>query len=182
MKRVVERLRLAVCVGAVCAVVVCARLLAAGPPEWTNVITAAEIRATVSFLASDSLQGRDTPSAGLETSADYLISEFRRFGLASPPGGSYAQTASFVRVMHRAGEAELSVGAAGESMRSVPPEHIRVRGFGAVRFSSEPVFKWDPRVKVGGDLKGKILMLRAPSSSSTVANLQLARPDAIVEL
>lgn len=35
----------------------------------------------VSFLASDALEGRDTPSAGLNIAAEYIASEFRRVGL-----------------------------------------------------------------------------------------------------
>jgi len=35
----------------------------------------------VSFLASDALEGRDTPSAGLTISSEYIASEYRRIGL-----------------------------------------------------------------------------------------------------
>ncbi len=45
------------------------------------------MRARISFLASDMLRGRETPSVGLETAAGYVAAEFRRFGLESPPGG-----------------------------------------------------------------------------------------------
>ncbi len=39
------------------------------------------LSAMVSFLASDALEGRDTPSAGLNIAAEYIASEFRRVGL-----------------------------------------------------------------------------------------------------
>lgn len=42
---------------------------------------AKSLSAIVSFLASDSLEGRETPSAGLTIAADYIASEFRRAGL-----------------------------------------------------------------------------------------------------
>ena len=55
-------------------------------------ITASDITARVSFLASDALRGRDTPSPGLEAAAAYIASEFQRLGL-EPRGdnGSWFQ-------------------------------------------------------------------------------------------
>lgn len=54
------------------------------------------MRARITFLASDRLQGRATPSRGLDIAAAYVASEFRRFGLESPLPG-YAQRYSLVR-------------------------------------------------------------------------------------
>ncbi|MGH7459995.1 MAG: hypothetical protein ACREMA_03075, partial [Longimicrobiales bacterium] len=48
-------------------------------------ITAADVFARISFLASDELKGRDTPSPGLELAASYIAQEFKSFGLQ--PGG-----------------------------------------------------------------------------------------------
>jgi hypothetical protein len=53
-------------------------------------ITSDRIYAHISFLASDSLMGRDTPSAGLDTAAHYIASEFRKFGL-KPVNNTYFQ-------------------------------------------------------------------------------------------
>jgi hypothetical protein len=50
-------------------------------------ITANDMQARISFLASDLLLGRATPSHGLDVAADYVASEFGRLGLESPPGG-----------------------------------------------------------------------------------------------
>jgi hypothetical protein len=58
-------------------------------------ISPAALRARLSFLASDLLEGRDTPSPGLDIAAEYIASEFRRAGLE--PGGNdgYFQIANF---------------------------------------------------------------------------------------
>ena len=48
-------------------------------------ITANALRGHVSFLASDLLEGRDTPSRGLDLAGEYIAAQFRRFGLE--PGG-----------------------------------------------------------------------------------------------
>ncbi len=45
------------------------------------------MRARISFLASDLLLGRATPSRGLDIAANYVRAEFTRVGLESPRGG-----------------------------------------------------------------------------------------------
>lgn len=49
--------------------------------EAASTITASDLRGRVGVLAHDSMGGRDTPSPGLERTALYVASEFRRFGL-----------------------------------------------------------------------------------------------------
>jgi hypothetical protein len=44
-------------------------------------ITAADIHGRIAYLASDALEGRDTPSRGLEIAAAWIADEFQRFGL-----------------------------------------------------------------------------------------------------
>ncbi len=48
-------------------------------------ITEADVRRRIFIIAHDSMGGRDTPSPGLDKTAKYIASEFRRFGLK--PGG-----------------------------------------------------------------------------------------------
>src|SRR5271165_5609491 len=54
------------------------------------------LRGHLSFIASDLLAGRDTPSRGLDIAAEYIAAQFRRAGLE--PGGDdgYFQTAKMV--------------------------------------------------------------------------------------
>lgn len=55
-------------------------------------ITANSLRADVSFLASDLLEGRDTPSRGLDIAGEYIASNFRRLGLEPAGDDGYFQT------------------------------------------------------------------------------------------
>jgi hypothetical protein len=48
-------------------------------------ITEADVRRRINIIADDSMGGRNTPSPGLTKTAQYIASEFRRFGLK--PGG-----------------------------------------------------------------------------------------------
>jgi hypothetical protein len=46
-------------------------------------ITAADVARHVGIIADDSMMGRDTPSRGLDMTAQYVADQFRRFGLKS---------------------------------------------------------------------------------------------------
>ena len=54
-------------------------------------ITPEDIIRHVSIIAADSMQGRGTPSPGLERTAEYVVSEFKRFGLKPGASGGYLQ-------------------------------------------------------------------------------------------
>jgi hypothetical protein len=53
------------------------------------------LRAHLSFLASDALEGRATPSRGLDVAAEYIAAQFRRAGLAPAGDDGYFQTADW---------------------------------------------------------------------------------------
>jgi Zn-dependent M28 family amino/carboxypeptidase len=81
-------------------------------------ITSAEILKDITFLASDELLGRDTPSPGLETAAEYLASEFAAAGL-EPAGddGTYIQRYPYTSIVMIRDKREVSVtGADGRSV------------------------------------------------------------------
>lgn len=77
-----------------------AKKLAAPAPSTdekrlTGAVSADSMRGDVSFLASDLLEGRDTPSRGLEIAAEYLASQFRAMGLKPASGSDYFQVADY---------------------------------------------------------------------------------------
>ncbi len=157
-------------------------VLAPAQSSLTDRISASSLRGRVSFLASDLLEGRGTPSRGLEIAADYIASEFRRANLESPVNGEYSQIADFVRITDQPDTIQFSLSGGGEAPRYLSSERMSVESLHAARLVNEPVFKWAPNVKVEGSLAGKILMLRQPTDPSVVAKLALAAPDAIVQL
>lgn len=66
--------------------------LTADQRQAADTITEGRVLGTVSFLASDELAGRDTPSKELTIAASYVASRFRGAGLEAPGGdGSYYQ-------------------------------------------------------------------------------------------
>ena len=79
------------------------------PTLGAETITADEMMAHISFLASDDLAGRDTPSPGLEKAARYLEEAFRAAGL-QPAGdaGSFIQRWTFEQTSLRSAESSAS--------------------------------------------------------------------------
>jgi Peptidase family M28 len=59
-------------------------------------ISADSMRGHLSFIASDALEGRNTPSRGLEIAAEYIAAQFRRAALEPAGNEGYFQTAAFL--------------------------------------------------------------------------------------
>jgi len=66
-----------------------------------NRISPDSLRGNLSFLASDLLEGRATPSRGLDLAAEYIAAQFRRAGLDPAGDDGYFQTATLADVGDR---------------------------------------------------------------------------------
>jgi hypothetical protein len=78
-----------------------AALVWAQPPQVPQIashLTDNGLRADVSFLASDALEGRGTPSRGLDIAAEYVAAQFRRAGLEPAGDDGYFENATFESV------------------------------------------------------------------------------------
>lgn len=60
-----------------------------------NRVSANSMRGHLSFLASDLLEGRGTPSRGLDLAAEYIAAQFRAVGLEPAGDDGYFQTADW---------------------------------------------------------------------------------------
>jgi len=70
-------------------------------PAWRAVlarVTAESLRGHLSFIASDALEGRRTPSRGLDLAAEYIAAQFRRAGLEPAGAEGYFQTVAWAEV------------------------------------------------------------------------------------
>lgn len=63
--------------------------------QWLSTISANTLRGNLSFLASDALEGRGTPSRGLDIAAEYIAAQFRAAGLEPLGDDGYFQTADW---------------------------------------------------------------------------------------
>ena len=92
----------------------------------TAQIAANGLKADVSFLASDLLEGRGTPSRGLDLAAEYIASEFRRGGLEPAGDDGYFQTANFVSTETVTDGLEFTLETGGKSF-SIPKTAIAIQ-------------------------------------------------------
>jgi hypothetical protein len=76
-----------------------------GPARAAATITEADVRRRINIIADDSMGGRDTPSPGLEATAQYIGREFRRMGLrpAGDSGGYFQRYGIRIRDTDPAG-------------------------------------------------------------------------------
>ncbi|HUB83472.1 MAG TPA: M28 family peptidase [Bryobacteraceae bacterium] len=83
-----------------------------------NRLSANDLRADISFLASDALEGRGTPSRGLDVAAEYIAAQFRRAGLEPAGDDGYFQTANYVNVKPNAEGMEFAVETGGATVKA----------------------------------------------------------------
>jgi len=86
-------------------------------------ISADSLRGHLSFLSSDLLEGRGTPSRGLDLAAEYIAAQFRRAGLEAVGDDGYFQTANWQFAEHKMDEFALTLGNGKDSVR-VAPKHV----------------------------------------------------------
>src|SRR5258708_38044356 len=95
-----------------CAAIAFAQDAAGVLPQIAARIRAENLKADVAFLASDTLQGRATPSPGLDAAAEYIASQFRKAGLEPVGDDNYFQTATYRMITPVMEGFELHSGAA----------------------------------------------------------------------
>lgn len=148
----------------------CAALLlsqAALPPKVRRTlaaITAVNLKGDLSFLASDALKGRYTPSPELDIAAEFIAAQFREAGLEPSGNQDYFQTAEMIdRHMGKA-MSQLTVETSGRKI-SIPPASITLMDASqAGKIDNAPllVFKSsDPALLRGADIAGKAILIPA---------------------
>jgi hypothetical protein len=100
-------------------------------------ITENSLRGHVAFLASDTLEGRATPSAGQDAASEYIAAQFLRAGLEPAGNDGYFQTTTFTELrrsvkLSNYGQAALS--GAGQRLG-------RLRNVAGLLRGSDPVLK-----------------------------------------
>jgi hypothetical protein len=100
-------------------------------------ISADSLRGHLSFIASDALEGRETPSRGLDVAAEYIAAQFRRAGLDPAAGDSYFQTAKLL-VREQNPDGFLFVVTAGGKTLKIP---FTAREFSPKRLLHSTMFR-----------------------------------------
>jgi hypothetical protein len=124
-------------------------------------ISADSLRGNLSFIAADLLEGRDTPSRGLDIAALYIAAQFRRAGLEPVGDDGYFQTAKMLRIVPAADGFELRM-QSGSRTLTVSREEITVVSLRPLELSGAPVYK----IADSGDVRGKVVVLDHPGSAA----------------
>lgn len=88
----------------------------ASVPTQLDTISPQVLRGHVSFLASDALEGRGTPSRGQDVATEYIVAQFRAAGLEPAGDDGYYQTANWQYAERKAGDVVLGVKAGGATI------------------------------------------------------------------
>ena len=104
-------------------------------------ITADSLRGHLSFLSSDLLEGRDTPSRGLDIAAEYIAAQFRRVGLEAPVNGGYFQTADLMLSERDMKRFEFRV-TAGDRSFAINNQDVAIPDPGPLRLTPRRCSKW----------------------------------------
>jgi hypothetical protein len=138
-----------------------AAALPASVQQALNDVRADELKGDLSFLASDALQGRFTPSPGLDVAAEFIAARFRAAGLE--PGGDhdYFQMAEMVDRRLPAMTSGLTVHLSGRTLL-IPAADIAVKAASqAIHLDQVPVLilaAKDSQLLQGLDVKGKAVL------------------------
>jgi hypothetical protein len=141
--------------------------------QLLSTISADEMRGHLSFLASDALEGRGTPSRGLDIAAEYIASQFRAAGLEPLGDDGYFQTADWREIAPKREHAKYADA----------PEPLLVRNVVGVLRGSDPeldktyvmVTAHYDHIGIHGDGPDKIYNGANDDGSGTVSVIELAR-------
>ncbi len=141
------------------------------PPPSTAVkkaattITAGDVAKRVGVIADDSMLGRDTPSPGLEMTAQYVADQFKAFGL-KPGGenGTWFQRYEIIQAKFDPATSHVGFMAGGQHVHAAFTTDARYQ-FGSIpgkEVGGTAVVvggRFDPKALEGKDLKGKVVVM-----------------------
>jgi len=148
------------------------------------------LRGDLSFIASDLLEGRNSPSRGLDIAAEYIAAQFRRAGLEPAGDDGYLQTVRLASLEPNLEGFELKL-TSGDRTLAVEAKEAAVSTSGALDRKNEPIFKIDAsdqaqlEAVTPQQLAGKVILLdlgRASQSGFRAISgmVQAAKPAALI--
>jgi hypothetical protein len=155
--------------------ILCGLLLAAAAAAQTAPLTgriaahltANDLKADVSFLASDALEGRGTQSHGQDIAAEYIAAQFRGAGLEPAGDDGYFQTAPFVSETPNLEGLQLTLEVGGKQI-AVPVQAMTIGQAAPLDLLGASAYSADPTTLAQltpDQVRGKVLVLSSPAGS-----------------
>jgi hypothetical protein len=145
----------------------------ASVPTQIDTISPQALRGHVSFLASDLLEGRGTPSRGQDVATEYIASQFRAAGLEPAGDDGYYQTANWQYAERKPEDIAFSVNAGGATV-NVAAGGATGNFLDAVSVSGVPAvfMQWKDALANNAAADGKVLVVPAPPVPGAARVLQ----------
>lgn len=135
-------------------------------------ISAASLRGHLSFLASDLLEGRATPSPGLDLAAEYIAAQFRRAGLEAVGDAGYFQTAT-VAVREPNWERFRMTVSADDKTIEAGKNDVYLLPDSALDLNNAPILVIDSNTEITPELvNGRVVYLANPRAAARLRTLQ----------
>ena len=138
-------------------------------------ISANSLRGHLSFLASNLLEGRGTPSRGLDLAAEYIAAQFRRAGLEPVGDDEYYQTAEMIEFEPPKDGFEMTIVDEGRAI-SVKSEEVTPRFHTALEIPGAGIYKLDGSDERAmknlkpEDVDGQVVVTELPNFSGAIAS------------
>jgi peptidase M28-like protein len=160
-----------------------ALLLCAGlDPQMQSVadhISADSMRGHLSFIASDLLEGRATPSRGLDLAAEYIAAQFRRAGLEPAGDEGYFQTATLLMREPDWDGFQMTVSVGGKTVQ-IDKSELYLVPDSELSLDSVPVVAVNERTRITREMvEGKVVIV---TDQRRVRGLEEARPALVLVL
>ena len=139
-------------------------------------LRANDLKADVSFLASDALEGRATPSRGLDLAAEYIAAQFRRAGLEPAGDDGYFQIASYQTVKANPEGLAFTLGSAkaGEGTMAIQDAVAAdLDGTDAYKVALSDSAALD--ALTAEQVRGKVLLVEVTAGGGAMAGFQAQR-------
>lgn len=142
-------------------------------------VSANVMKGHVSFLASDALEGRDTPSPGLDVASEYIASQLRAFGLQPLANGTYFQDAPYVLSSQPMESFSLRLSGQGKAL-SLAAGKAGVNASAALSFDDLEVVKVDladekAALPAKETVEGRVLLFARMNRALYTRRQELAR-------
>ena len=136
--------------------------LSADLQTMTTRIGADALRGHVSFLASDALAGRDTPSRELDITAEYIAAQYRRIGLKPAGDDGFFQTANWKYAERNPADMVLRIEAGGKAV-AIPARLVSYEYKGGYQLAASPIVRMDLAAVTANPkaVEGKVLVVPA---------------------